>query len=84
MCFGNLSPMASRTSSSVLPTRSLAAANPRRSGTVSGSQTMTLPFMGGSVARGVGVEKDKVVCQVPGVLWAVTVAAVVAGTVLAP
>jgi hypothetical protein len=31
--------------SSVLPTRLFAAANPRMSGTVSRSQTMTLPFM---------------------------------------
>src|SRR5262249_32047346 len=45
MCFGNLSPMASRTSASDLPMRSLAAANPPRSGTVSRSQTMTLGFM---------------------------------------
>src|SRR5262245_64429739 len=45
MCFGNLSPIASRTSTSDLPTRSLAAANPLRSGTVSRSQTMTLGFM---------------------------------------
>src|SRR5262249_6644944 len=45
MCFGNLSPIASRTSTSDLPTRSLAAANPPRSGTVSRSQTMTLGFM---------------------------------------
>jgi hypothetical protein len=29
-----------------LPTRPLAAANPRRPGTVSRSQTITLPFMG--------------------------------------
>ena len=33
------------TSASPLPTRSLAAANPARSGTVSRSQTMTLGFM---------------------------------------
>src|SRR6516225_11873380 len=45
MCFGNLSPIASRTSTSDLPTRSLAAANPPRSGMVSRSQTMTLGFM---------------------------------------
>src|SRR5215831_9913366 len=45
MCFGNLSPIASRTSTSDLPTRSLAAANPARSGTVSKSQTMMLGFM---------------------------------------
>src|SRR5262245_62977215 len=45
MCLGNLSPIASRTSTSDLPTRSLAAANPLRSGTVSRSQTMTLDFM---------------------------------------
>ena len=41
MCFGNLFPRSARTSASVLPTRLLAAANPRRSGTVSRSQTMT-------------------------------------------
>ena|SRR5262249_42592337 len=35
MCLGNFSPIASRTSTSDLPTRSLAAANPPRSGTVS-------------------------------------------------
>src|SRR5215831_11830676 len=40
-----LAPMASRTSRSDLPIRSLAAANPPRSGTVSRSQTMTLGFM---------------------------------------
>src|SRR6516165_12598703 len=45
MCFGNLSPIVSRTSTSDLPTRSFAAANPPRSGTVSRSQTMTLGFM---------------------------------------
>src|SRR5262245_64281131 len=45
MCFGNLSPIASRTSRSDLPTRSLAAANPLRSGTVSKSQTMTFAFI---------------------------------------
>src|SRR5262249_35412442 len=45
MCFGNLSPIASRTSMSDLPTRSLAAANPPRSGTVSRSQTMTVGFI---------------------------------------
>src|SRR6516164_489110 len=45
MCFGNLSPIASRTSTSDLPTRSLAAANPLRSGTVSRSHTMTLGFI---------------------------------------
>src|SRR5262249_24198143 len=45
ICFGNLSPTASRTSTSDLPTRSLAAANPPRSGTVSKSHTMTLGFM---------------------------------------
>jgi hypothetical protein len=45
MCFGNLSPIASRTSTSDLPTRSLAAANPPRSGTVSRSHTMTLGCM---------------------------------------
>src|SRR6516165_1773069 len=44
MCFGNLSPIASRISTSHLPTRSLAAAKPPRSGTVSRSQTMTLGF----------------------------------------
>jgi hypothetical protein len=32
MCFGNLSPIASRTSTSVLPTRSWAAANPAEVG----------------------------------------------------
>jgi hypothetical protein len=32
-----------------LPTRSLAAANPARSGTVSKSQTMTLGFMPGTL-----------------------------------
>ena len=47
MCFGNLSPIASRTSTSDLPTRSLAAANPPRSGTVSRSHTMTLGCMQG-------------------------------------
>jgi hypothetical protein len=36
----------SRASSAVLPARSLAAANPLRSGTVSRSQTMTLPLTG--------------------------------------
>src|SRR5262249_4405584 len=45
MCLGNLSPIASRTSTSDLPMRSLAAANPPRSGTVSRSQTMTLGFI---------------------------------------
>src|SRR5262245_61588395 len=45
MCLGNLLPRASRTSASALPTRSLAAANPARSGTVSRSQTMTLGFI---------------------------------------
>src|SRR5262249_35408897 len=45
MCFGNLSPIASRISTSDLPTRSWATANPPRSGTVSRSQTMTLGFM---------------------------------------
>src|SRR6516164_3286514 len=45
MCFGNLSPRTSRTSTSDLPTRSLATANPAKSGTVSRSQTMTLGFM---------------------------------------
>jgi hypothetical protein len=45
MCFGNLSPIAWRTSTSDLPTVSLAAANPQRSGTVSRSQTMTLGFI---------------------------------------
>src|SRR5262249_33964180 len=44
MCLGNLLSKAARTSASVWPTRSLAAANPRRSGTVSRSQTMTAPF----------------------------------------
>jgi hypothetical protein len=81
---GELVPMASRTSSSVLPTRPLAAANPRRSGTVSRSQTMTLPFMGANVAQRTGIEKDTVARQMPGVLLAITVAVVVAGTVLAP
>jgi hypothetical protein len=42
--------MASRTSTSVLPTRLLAVVNPRRSGTVSKSQTITLPFMGANIA----------------------------------
>jgi len=41
MCFGNLSPIASRTSTSDLPIRSLAAANPARSGTVSRSRRDT-------------------------------------------
>jgi hypothetical protein len=45
-CLGNLPPIASRTSSSVLPASPFAAAKPWRSGTVSRSQTMTLPFMG--------------------------------------
>jgi hypothetical protein len=45
MCFGNLSPIASRTSTSDFPMRSWAAANPPRSGTVSRSQTMTLGFI---------------------------------------
>src|SRR5215510_1216703 len=45
MCFGNLPPIASRTSTSDLRTRSLAAANPARSGTVSRSQTMTVGFI---------------------------------------
>jgi hypothetical protein len=40
VCFGNLSPIASRTSTSDLPIRSLAAANPPMSGTVSRSQTI--------------------------------------------
>lgn len=44
-------PIASRTSSSVLPASPFAAAKPRRSGTVSRSQTMTLPFMRASLAR---------------------------------
>jgi hypothetical protein len=39
------------------PTRSLAAANPPRSGTVSRSQTMTLGFMQVDVGR-LGVKKD--------------------------
>ena len=42
MSLGNLSPISARTSSSGLPTSPLAAAKPRRSGTVSISQTMTL------------------------------------------
>ena len=44
MCLGNLSPIASRTSTSDLRTRSWAAANPARSGNVSKSQTMALGF----------------------------------------
>src|SRR5215471_15402421 len=44
MCLENLSPIASRTSTSDLPTRPFAAANPARSGTVSRSQTMRLGF----------------------------------------
>src|SRR5262245_57654723 len=45
MCCGNLSPMASRTSTSDSPTTSLAAANPTTSGTVSKSHTMTVGFI---------------------------------------
>src|SRR2546430_8388200 len=45
MCFGNLSPIASRASRSDWTTRSLPAATPPRSGTVSKSQTMTFGLM---------------------------------------
>src|SRR5262245_30881133 len=67
MCFGNLSPIATRISSSLLPSRPLAAAKPFKSGAVSMSQTMMLapmPPAGGrapaSMDMTVGGAKDDV------------------------
>src|SRR5262249_50090092 len=49
--FGNLTPIAARTPASLFPASPLVAAKPRRSGTVSRSQTMTLVFISGALHK---------------------------------